>query len=321
MRFFDNKSEVIDIQLTQKGKRLLSEGKFKPKFYSFYDNNIIYDSNYVGISENQNDTERRIKEETVLLHTQHNFGEVGKSDSDVPLLTVNEFILQLPISENTDLGTKKAPQWDVLFYGGTLLTASGHYTGSNEIPVPITQIEMSQEYTLIPVETSLLGTGPESQPANIARMFFDDGTTFAVISDDIIAHVLEKNTPYENENFDIEVYKFEDSGSMSKIKKLDFVRETVYIKNGILLSEPIFVPDDLVITEDFVEYYFNINVDNQITTEDLCRAVKKLKAQDIYLESEFECPDEFDPIFADIYKSATEAEDTEICDDNVGPCD
>ena len=39
MEFFDKKEEVIDLQLTQYGKYLLSLGKLRPIFYAFYDDN------------------------------------------------------------------------------------------------------------------------------------------------------------------------------------------------------------------------------------------------------------------------------------------
>ena len=45
-KFFDPKQDVLDIQLTQYGKYLLSQGKMRPDSYSFYDNDIIYDSLY-----------------------------------------------------------------------------------------------------------------------------------------------------------------------------------------------------------------------------------------------------------------------------------
>ena len=48
MKFFNPKEEVLDIQLTQQGKRLLSMGKFMPKYYAFYDDDILYDSSYAG---------------------------------------------------------------------------------------------------------------------------------------------------------------------------------------------------------------------------------------------------------------------------------
>ena len=37
MEFFNKKEEVIDLKLTQFGRFLLSKGKLKPVFYSFFD--------------------------------------------------------------------------------------------------------------------------------------------------------------------------------------------------------------------------------------------------------------------------------------------
>ena len=45
MAFLDRKEQVMDTQLTQYGKRLLAKGKFKPAYYAFYDDDIIYDLN------------------------------------------------------------------------------------------------------------------------------------------------------------------------------------------------------------------------------------------------------------------------------------
>ena len=64
MEFFNKKEEVIDLQLTQYGKLLLSTGKLKPVYYAFHDENIIYDSNYAGFSETQNEAHPRIQENT-----------------------------------------------------------------------------------------------------------------------------------------------------------------------------------------------------------------------------------------------------------------
>ena len=48
MAFLDRKEQVFDIQLTQHGKRMLGKGKFKPTYYAFYDDDIIYDLNFSG---------------------------------------------------------------------------------------------------------------------------------------------------------------------------------------------------------------------------------------------------------------------------------
>ena len=44
MKFFNQKEEVIDIQMTLYGKYLLSKGKFKPVYYCFFDDYVLYDA-------------------------------------------------------------------------------------------------------------------------------------------------------------------------------------------------------------------------------------------------------------------------------------
>jgi len=63
MRFLDQKEEVIDIQITPTGTRLLQLGGFKPAYYGFFDDDVIYDNNWAGVStEPQNDIETRIQD-------------------------------------------------------------------------------------------------------------------------------------------------------------------------------------------------------------------------------------------------------------------
>ena len=75
MKFFNRKEEVIDIQLTQDGKRLLSQGRWDPVYYAFFDDDVIYDGENAGVQENQNDAETRIKE-TPRTKVQHTFAGV-----------------------------------------------------------------------------------------------------------------------------------------------------------------------------------------------------------------------------------------------------
>ena len=74
MAFFNKKQEVIDLKLTPYGEELLARGIFKPEYYAFFDDNILYDaSGSAGITEVQNDAEPRIQEETPQLRTQYVF--------------------------------------------------------------------------------------------------------------------------------------------------------------------------------------------------------------------------------------------------------
>ena len=93
MEFFNRKEEVLDVELTQYGKYLLSIGKFKPSYYAFFDDDIIYDIRYQGLApnnliiegspvENQKDAQKRIQE-TPRVKVQHNFITVDKTHKQV----------------------------------------------------------------------------------------------------------------------------------------------------------------------------------------------------------------------------------------------
>ena len=46
VRFFNQKEEVISLELTPYGKKKFADGEFSPEFYSFYDSDILYDGVY-----------------------------------------------------------------------------------------------------------------------------------------------------------------------------------------------------------------------------------------------------------------------------------
>ena len=75
-KFLNKKEQVYDLQLTSYGKHLLSMGAFKPVYYGFYDDNILYDGAYAGLTEGQNEIQKRIKEDTVYLEGLTRFTDV-----------------------------------------------------------------------------------------------------------------------------------------------------------------------------------------------------------------------------------------------------
>ena len=78
MTFFDKKEEVLEIVLTPYGKQKLASGKFKPVYYAFFDDDILYDGGRAGFSESDNGIETRIQETTPSLRTQTNFTDLEK---------------------------------------------------------------------------------------------------------------------------------------------------------------------------------------------------------------------------------------------------
>ena len=54
MSFFDKKQDVLDVKLTQFGKNLLARGAFKPVYYRFFDDDVLYNADAADIEETQN---------------------------------------------------------------------------------------------------------------------------------------------------------------------------------------------------------------------------------------------------------------------------
>jgi len=86
-KLLNKKEQVIDFKLTTYGKHLLSVGKFKPVFYAFFDDNILYDPSYArsregltpsGSARSQNSNHPRIKNETQYLEGLVLFEDVEK---------------------------------------------------------------------------------------------------------------------------------------------------------------------------------------------------------------------------------------------------
>ena len=70
MTFFDKKQDVLKIELTPYGRSLLSNGKLMPKYYAFFDDDIVYDISTIGATEDQDAIKNRILSETPRLRPQ-----------------------------------------------------------------------------------------------------------------------------------------------------------------------------------------------------------------------------------------------------------
>ena len=106
------------------------------------------------------------------------------------------------------------------------------------------------------------------------------------------------------------------SGSLDEevLRPLYFTPQAPNIKNNILLDrpEPINDPDGLSRDNSYVEYYFDIRVDSEISKPAICNSLKKFKkrGRNIYSPCgvEFDCPDTYDVIKNDIYASDADEE-------------
>lgn len=121
MTFFNKKEEVVQLELTRLGRQKLAMGEFKPAYYEFLDDDILYDRrNFVsGSYEDQNEIKRRIKEKL-------SFRSVTAKQS-VP---ANDKAYKPENRQVESMGTflpysNYKPAWKIVAEDGTLFTGSG----------------------------------------------------------------------------------------------------------------------------------------------------------------------------------------------------
>jgi len=386
MKFLNKKERVMDIQLTQYGKYLLSKGTFRPIYYAFFDDDVIYDRKYAAPNSNddtgdrdgstwakepQNEIEDRIKED-LRLETQYVFTGIEESlsyqhqfitedtelyrdplggDADIegsfsnfgsdpemqqamqggrqrPETRIDPTIQQSPTkfynTSNTigsaDLGTNKKSAWSVNVLQGRI-TSSYTYKveGDNKI-VNIPQLNMVPITYKSEVQREDY-VDKEAWEDSYTSTPFDDGTHIRIYEDSIVLEIDEVNTPFENDNFDVEVFEV-TTGSVNRAGAIEehliplyFKKPPIYVRDNVLLD----VPEanyDYSIDQSFVEYFFDVSVDNEIDPRTLCKLFPEDKAQGIFSSRMLDCQDiakQDKEDTRDYYRSDVTEDDLEDC--------
>jgi len=331
MKFLNKKEQVFDIQLTPYGKQKLSMGELKPTHYAFFDDNILYDIGYAhsGASEVQNDTHKRIKEETQYLESQVIFKQV-LSGTMVAGGTFTEITIPQPASLYTResyigdalLQSQEqdvAPAWKVIAMQGTISSSNSFLAGTldnnsqiqRERNGGITQINIDANYELRPQQSLFRASVDNIRDVQDTSQTFADDTVVNLVSEDALIYVEELNTELLTENFDIEVFEVPESGETGELRRLYFENEAPQVVNGMLVrSTPFAVNQSL--TTSSVEYYFSIDKDYQIDPKIACKYLNQFNTEDYLIDLDFDCEEQDEDLFFDIYGRVTESE---ICPD------
>ena len=314
MTFFNKKEDVLKIELTPHGRKMLSMGKLKPVYYTFLDDDILYDGAQGGVSENNSQSKNRILSETPYMKPQTNYKGVDTSlrneDSKVEQVT---YLQQIIGSNNT--AETRAAGWNVTTLLGEIENSSKTLTGSATAAQPIPQLEYEVNYTMSAGNQNQLELGGTGLLFNteLPTVIKPDGSYVKIEEEQVLLNIFEKNGFFHKDSYEIEVYLYEqDENEIDK--KLKFFTQDTQIQNGMLLeqdSEMMLQPNE-EISKDNVEYYLDINTDKEIPEEDICSGLRRLKAKDIFLDIEVECPDR-DNLDVNIYGSRITQEDLEDC--------
>ena len=145
----------------------------------------------------------------------------------------------------------------------------------------------------------------------------------------------EKNTDFLNKNFDIEVFKITSGSNPSSLCDasqkqetlipLYFTKKVSSIENGIIKDEDEIeaergeleeMSEELVLDNTYVEYFFDVLVDNEIPKDIICAHVKN-DGKGMFSQRALDCKD-FDADLKtqereELYATDISAEDAEEC--------
>jgi len=299
----------------------------------------LYDGQYASNSENQNNIEVRIQDETPYIKAIGSFVGCETNLSNLSLDIYNEknITSYTKVLGTSDLDLNYAASWDINFIKGEINNFYQFYTASNGQIVNIPKITTSVVFetdvidnTYVPlpnndnVQQNIFERIPltpedlelfESQPGrssntdtNIFSILdfkrsennfnkfdlsapFNDGTSILVEQKTILIDFSEKNTQLINDMFEIEVFKYDKNSNGEEIlTKMFFKHNQPQVENNILLDEtPI---ENIPLTKDFVEYYFNIFVDNEIDSQTICDFISPTQKTRNTMVSVVSCNDE-----------------------------
>tara|TARA_B100001093_G_C26818495_1_gene1010812 strand:- start:925 stop:1938 length:1014 start_codon:yes stop_codon:yes gene_type:complete len=337
MTYFNKKEDVYHIELTPHGRYLLSIGKLNFKSYAFFDDDVMYDGNHQSITEGQNDIKTRIQDNTPYMKPNGNYYsvETNYTTMESEQVYLNNERKQIKFESfhymKDSIGTNeytndKTTNFKVDFLNNEITSFSKTFSPSNTYGGQISQvpqINFEIEYKTRRDNVSQnQSSGAGIDNVNFSRIF-SDGSYVNVLEEDVIIQIQELNSENLSENFNLEVYIEETQtdprfGEYSYYRPLLFRNKVQKIVNGMLLSdqeieEQLQLINDREIDPAYVEYYFDLNVDKEIASEEVCALVNQIKERNFYISDDFKCEDLVDGASLDIYESNIGPNDLEEC--------
>ena len=311
MSFFNKKEDVISIELTPHGRKLLSKGKFKPTYYSFFDDDILYDTSRAGFVESNSQSKSRILNETPYSKPQTNYKGVESNKSDQRSFETENYLMN-PVGSNK-ASSKKLNGWDITYLHNTASSSTKYLSSDNSPTLQIPQIESTISFKMsLSKQEDLLASDSFQL---IHESFTAGGNYVNVYEEQIMLNILETNGFYEKDGLEIEVYLYEQD--QQSYKQLQTFKKESPIQNDLFLKElknsqkALFEVRESINNPELIEYWLRIKVDDEISLSDKCSGMKNLENSDIYLDNDFECPDDHGGL-PNIYStSVTDLEDCE----------
>lgn len=325
MTFFNKKEDVIKIELTPYGRKMLGQGNFKPVYYTFLDDDILYDSEKAGFEESSVVAKDRILKETIYMTPQTNYKGVESSINTKSSLAMNlnddkviperSEKLQYQLGTNNYNTNKSAEISSVFLLGEISGAVATQYTGSNIAPIDIPQINCDLEYVIsvannIDPKVDQYGRLPDQFTITEAK---SDGTYIHIEKGELLILLSEDGGFAEKENFSIEVFEFTENDELNPLK---FEKRNSNIVDGIYYEDfelPSQLEEQDQLIEDRVSYHMEILVDDEVSHDKICLGTKILKQNNIYVDLEVNCDDIQTGFEVDLYQTTVAEDDLEDC--------
>lgn len=300
MTFFNSKEEVMSIVLTGYGKHKLSVGEFKPEFYAFFDDGIIYDITHTSGQEAQNDIEPRILDNTPYLKPQPyyhgveteytKFHDSVKEESvfkqrpfvKPPMVTREKDLLQLQIG-SIDIDSIVGPE--ILFQslqGNKLTTRTSYSSSFNNNTIP--QIDINPYHIMKVLSVSEksdlrdnLSFDMFSADDQIIIDGFSLGQAITVEEGEIFLQLSEDSINTNENNFMVEFFEIDETSGTEVLIPLK--------------TKPVGEANKVTPTQNFVETYFDVQTDYQVPKNVLCKKLNDLYLNDksVLLKKKVDC--------------------------------
>ena len=327
-KFLDKKEQVIDFKLTNYGHHLLSVGAFKPKFYTFLDDNVVYDSKHFGRSaEEQNDIHKRIKQDTPYIESLVLFDEIGKNvlpdtemnffPSDITptqkIPRIDEFRFNSLIGDSfVSEDKQKVPSWKLVSLLNDI-TSSTAIDKTNTTRIPQINITASYFKKIVDNQDYINDTfnTSDGRDFEVVSRPFADGKVVFLDMKNVMIYLEEANTEVLNENFDIEIFEVQQGSSITGEKLIRKYFQTMeeQIVDGLMVSPNEKFNEIEIMDQNAVENYFYVNTDREIDEQVACKLANNFNKESYYVDLDFNCNEEIkQDLFFDIYGSETEAE-------------
>ena len=248
-QFLDKQQDVITVELTKHGRKLLAQGLFNPEFYFFFDNSVVYANKYTGnSSESVNSIQDRILYDSIttkFLNVIDNKEQI--SDNLLPIGT-------------SDYDRDYAPAWELKLLNGSIkeLSPSSSYYKK--------EITLSDVVYQAKIENNNLAN---FNMTNNSSFELEDGRAIILDDDYVLIELSEENVGDDFKNFEIEIYTFEElyGGKEKNLKrKLLFTENQNNIIDGIIY-DPNELPQNFEqqpISKKDVGFYLDVLVDDEI---------------------------------------------------------